>query len=296
MRTNPFARDTGILTEEELVYIENKAVETFRYELKARKLFNVRQLAQDGGVREYRYYVETDPSESVLDMNGTAAVEDLPEKTRKTVKMPVNHKEAFIGWRDLAASRREGMSLLDDAIRTATRCLAETADRLLISGETTGWNALGIEGLFTATGRTTVAASGNWPANFIADINTGQGALNGLGFEGVEPILIAPPAVITALNGAVANTEITYKKFAINNDILADVMGTSSAYAADGGVDSALLIVPGSESFYAVQDLPLEVINWKDRMNNVYLSIRETIAPVIARPTAVYEISDIVLA
>jgi len=296
MKTNPFAADAGLLTEEEMLYIENKVVETFRYNLKARQIFPVRNVGQGGGVQLYRYYTESDPSEAVIDMTGKGQSDDHPEKTANDVVMPVIHKEFFFNWRDVASSRRMGPSVLDDAIRTCTRKVREAEDRLLISGETTGWDALGIDGLFTATGRTTAAASGNWPANFIADINTGVGVLEGLGYEGIRPVLIAPPAIVNGLNGAIANTEITYKEFAMRNNLLSDVISTSSAYAADGGVDSALLVIPGQDNFYAVQDLPLEVNLWYDKVNNVYGTVRETISPVIARPESIYEISDITIA
>ena len=297
MRTNPFAADTGLLTEEELQYIDNQVVETFRYGLKGRQLFDVKDISQGGGAQQYRYYTEQDPSEAVIDMTGKGQSDDHPEKTANDVLVPVIHKEFFLNWRDVMSSRRSGdTSVIDSAIQTCTRKVREAEDKLLITGEYTGWGALGIDGLFTATGRTTAAASGNWPANFIADINTGRAVLDGLGFEGETPILIAPPAIVNGLDGAIANTEITYKMFAMNNGLLKDVIGTSSAYAADGGVDSALLVIPGQGNFYAVQDLPLEVNLWYDKVNNIYGTVRETITPIIARPTAVYEISDITIA
>ncbi|GAG75235.1 unnamed protein product [marine sediment metagenome] len=41
MRTNPFVSDVGLLTAEELLYIEEKVVETFRFVLAARDIFPV---------------------------------------------------------------------------------------------------------------------------------------------------------------------------------------------------------------------------------------------------------------
>lgn len=295
MRLNPFTGDQGLLTEEEMLFIENKIVETFRFQLKARSIFPVRELGQGGGVQLYRYYTEEDPSEAGIDMTGKGQSDDHPEKTAEDVLMPVIHKEFFLNWRDVASSKRSGEGLVNASIRTATRKVAEAEDRLLISGETDGWDALGIEGLFTARDRTTVAVSGNWPANFIADLNTGRAALDALGFEGVEPILIAPPAIINGLDALIANTTSTYMTAALENNLLADAISTSSAYAADGGVDSALLVIPGQDNFYAVSDLALMVNIWYDKTNNVYGTIRETIAPVIARGTSIYELEDVVI-
>lgn len=297
MKLHPFARDVGILTEEELEYIDEQIVETYRTQLKARNIFPVRTVGEGmGGEQYYKYYDEQDPGEAAIDMTGKAGSYDHPEKTLNTVTMPVIHKESFLNWREYASSRKQGTSLLDDCIRTATRKVAEAEDKLLISGEYTGWDALGIEGLFTATGRTNNAASGNWPANVEADINTARAALDAAGFEDRTPIMVGPPAVINGLDEMIANTATTYKQALMDNGLIADFIKTSNAYAADGGVDSVVLVVPGTDSFYAVQDLPLEYHLWYDKVQNIYLTVRETIAPVITRPEAIAEINTITIA
>ena len=135
MRMNPFATDQGILTAEELLYIEEKVVETFRFVLQARSIFPVINIGQGGGKETYRFYTETDPSGAQIDMTGKAQSEDHPEKVAHDIVVPVIHKEFFLNWRTIASSRTVGPSLLDDSIRTATRMVAESEDRLLISGE-----------------------------------------------------------------------------------------------------------------------------------------------------------------
>ena len=285
MRKNPFASDQGLLTSEEIEYIETMVVETFRYVLQARKIFPVVNIGQGGGAQVYSYYTEEDPSEAAISMTGKAQSDDHPEKTKNQVDVPVIHKEFFLNWRDVASSRRIGPSAIDDAVRTATRKVAEAEDRLLLSGECTTWSALGIEGLFTATGRTNNAASGNWPANAIADVNTARAALQAAGFVGLEPVMIGPPALIKCLDGLIANTGITYRQALLGNGLVSDIMESSNAYAADCGQDSVVLVVPGAGNFWAVQDLPLEVRLWYDKSNNVYGTVRETITPIIPSKT-----------
>jgi len=294
MRLNPFASDAGLLTEEEMSYIENKVLETFRYQLVARQIFPVVQLGQDGGVQLYRHYDESDPSEAVIDMTGKGQSDDHPEKDAHDINIPVIHKEFFINWRDLASSRRQGPGLLDNCIRTATRKVAEAEDRLLISGECDTWAALGLEGLFTATGRGSAAQSGNWPANALADINTGRGVLQDAGYVAIEPVLIGPPALVKCLDGAIANTGLTWRSFLLENNIVSDIIETSNAYAEDCGQDSVALIIPNEGNFWAVQDLPLSVNIWYDKGKNVHGTVRETITPVIGRANSIYEITDIV--
>jgi uncharacterized linocin/CFP29 family protein len=295
MKTNPFAPD-GLTTAEEMLYIEQKVVETFRFVLAARTIFPVINIGQQGGARTYRYYTESDPSGAQISETGKAEGEDVPFKTANDVLIPVIHKEFFLNWRDIATSRRQGPSLLDDSIRTATRMVAESEDRLLISGEYTGWAALGIEGLFGATGRTNNASAGNWPANAVTDVNVARAALQASGFVGLEPVLIGPPALVKCLDGLIANTGITYRQALLGNGLLSGIIESSNAFAQDGGVDSVVLVIPGQGNFYAVQDLPLMTKLWEDKSGNVYGTIRETITPIIARPASIAEVNTIVCA
>lgn len=293
MRTNPFASDVGILTEEEILYVEQKVVETVRYELQGRKIFPVRSVPD---AKFFRFYDEEDPSAASITMDGKAQSDDFPEKTAHDLKWPVISKEFLLNWRDIDISRRQGPSILDDSIRTATRMVAQTEDRLLISGETTGWPALGIEGLFTATGRFSQASAGNWPANAIHDTNDARAHLQGHGFVGLEPILIGPPALIKCLDGPVANTGLTYRSFLLNNRLVSGIIETPNAFAADGGVDSVLYVIPGEGNFWAMQGVPLGVHLWADKAQNIHGTVRETITPVIGRPSALAEINTITCA
>lgn len=293
MKKNPFAVDQGLLTEEELLYIDETVTETFRYGLVGRPLYEVKAIGQGGGAQFYRWYDESDPSEASITMTGKAQVDDHPEKTAHDLNVPVIHKEFFLNWRDIASSRRDGPSSIDDCVRTATWAVQNAEDRLLISGETVGWPAMGIEGLFTATGRTTNPASGNWPANAAADINTARAALQTAGFVSIEPVLLGPPALIKCLDAFIANTAVTYRQAFLDNSLISDAIETPNAFAAAGTQNSVVLVVPGNGNFQAITDLPLEVLEWYDKTQNVYGTVRETIVPAIKRPAAIAEISTI---
>lgn len=293
MRANPFAKDTGILTEEEILYIENQVVSQVRYQLQARRIFPVRTIPD---AKFGRYYNESDPSEAAIDMDGKAQSDDFPDKTAHDIKLPVIHKEFLLNWRDINISRNQGPSILDDSIRTATRMVAQAEDRLLISGECTTWGALGIEGLFTATGRFSQAASGAWPANAIHDTNDARAHLQSHGFVGIEPILIGPPALVKCLDGAIANTGLTYRQFLLSNNLVSGIIETPNAFAADCGQDSVVYVIPGEGNFWAWQGLSLETKLWPDKVGNIHGTIRETITPAIGRPESIAEISTITCA
>jgi uncharacterized linocin/CFP29 family protein len=294
MRMDAFAGDM-LLTEEEVLVIRNKVVTAFQEQLIARNIFPVEQV-DDGYF--YRFYDETEPSEAVISHTGKPQSDDFPDLDQNDITFPVIHKEALLNWRDVQISQQgKGSKLLDRTIRNLARMVAEAEDRLLLSGECLpGWPALGIEGLFTATGRTTVASVGNWPANADTDINAGRAALQALGYVAVEPILIGPPAMIKCLDSQIANTGLTWRSYFLENDLISAAMESANAYAADCGQDSVLLVVPGEDNFWAAQGMGLQTRTWYDKTGNVYLTVRETITPVIGRPTSIYEISDITCA
>ena len=296
MRKNPFASDAGLLTEEELLYIESEIVESVYYQTRARDLFFVKNIGQGGGVQVHRHYDEELPSEAQISMTGKAQTDDHPELTAHDINVPVISKEFFLNWRDIASSRRMGESLINASIRTCTRRIAEAEDRLLISGEYTGWAAEGLEGLFGATGRTNTVSVGNWPANAITDINAARAALDTAGFVGMAPTMVGPPALIRCLDAFIANTATTYKQAFLDAGLVSEFVATPNAFAQDGGVDSVVLVMPGKGNFYAVQDLPLEVNIWYDKVKNVYGTVRETIAPVINHADSIAEVNTIVCA
>lgn len=293
MRTNPFAQDI-ILTEEEIVHVRQKVVKSFMEQLVARDIFPIERSPD---ALFYKWYEEEDVSEALITHSGKGQSDDFPDLTANDIMWPVIHKESLLNWRDVRISAQTGNSkLLDRTINSLTRAVARAEDRLLISGECTTWPAWGIEGLFTATGRGAAPASGNWPANAIADINTGRSALEAAGYVGIEPILVGPPAMIKCLDGQMANTTSTYKQFLFDNNLVSDVKESANAYAADCGQDSVVLVIPGEDNFWAAEGVPLETRIWEDKVGNLYLTVRETIVPVIGRANSIYEINTITCA
>lgn len=291
------AKDATILTTEEVKYVRQAVLETFRYQLIARNVFPKESLNDQGGKKFYIYYDQDDPSEAVITMDGKAQADDYPMLDDNEVKVPVISKDFLLQWRDIAASRTQGgTDILRRSIAAATRKVAEVEDRLFISGECTTWSAYGIEGLFTATGRSAGAASGNWPANAIADVNTARSTLQGSGFDNPEPIMIGPPALIKCLDGQMANTTMTYRNFLLQNGLLSAIYESANSYAADCGQDSVVLVVPGQNNFWFVEGLPLTTVLWEDKVRNVHGHIRETVAPIIGRAASIFEITTITCA
>lgn len=285
-------RDEGILLREEMEYVDRVIIETIKPALVARQIFPLTKVSDDGGVMWVTTPEEVDMSEASLTLHGAAQADDVSLYWTHEQVIPVIQKNFKIQWRDLAASRRLGQDLYTQQVRQAARKIQEVEEQLLLTGEYTGWPAMGIQGLLQSAGNS-VAASGNWPANAIADINTARSQLQADGFVGMPFDLIVPPAMSKCLDWQVANTTITYRKFLLQNDLINRVFESTYLYAADGGQDSALLVQTSRDNFDLLQAMPPRVNRWEYKDGNIYGFLRECIAPRIKREEAIYEITDL---
>lgn len=280
----------GALTTEELRYIHRQIIETVHPLLRAREIFAIERVPSVG-FREIRKYTETDMSAALIDMEGEAVNLDRTELTEGDIKLPVIHKEFIVNWRDVEARREIGQALpLQDA-KNAARQVAEEENKLLLTGEYTGWRALGIEGLMTATGRNTQASAGAWPANAITDINAAIGNLESSGFNSKPYYLVTRVSWIRALMAQMTNTEITYLQFLLANDIIQGVVADDDCRPADGGTDGACVVRPGAENF-AVQIARDTTTRFREMLNmNQFGQVYEVVTPMIKRPTSICEIT-----
>ena len=290
-RMSRIGRDQGILTREEMKFVEETIVEQIHEHLIGRDLFPLVRVS-DAGFMDYKYYKELDMGPASISRYGTAQSDDRTLYYHTEVPIPIIDKTFFIQRRDILASRHQGPSLLEQYPRNAARQIAEEEDKLLLTGEYTGWAAMGIQGLLTSAATSTPSV-GAWPANAETDINDARIALEDLGFIGTEGILIARPGVMKCLDRQLTNTDTTYRKFLENNELVRDTIETRNLFAADGGEDSALLVIPGKENFYMVEAEPPTVDWWFDKMSNAYGWVHEAVVPVIARSEAIVEISAI---
>jgi len=285
--------DSGKLTYEEIKYVEETIVEAIHEHLIGRDVFELVKVP-DAGYMDYKYYEELDMGPASISRYGVSQSDDVTLYPDHEVTIPIIDKTFMIQWRDILASRHQGPSLLEQYPRNAARQIAEEEDKLLLTGEYTGWAAMGITGLLTSTpAAQTVAATGAWPTNAIADINAGLIALENAGFIGIDPIMIGRPSAIKCLNWQLAGTGMTYKQFLLQNKLVRAIYETRNLFATDGGTDSVILVMPGKENFYMVEAMPPTVNWWYDKMDNAYGVVREAVVPVITRAEAIYEIEEI---
>lgn len=282
--------DTGRLTNEEILYIDDRVVETVKPLLVGRRLFPVFTLP-NAGFMTVRGYKRTDMSAARISLHGQPGSEDRTEKTAFDITVPVIDKEFDILWRELDASRANGMPLdLQDA-ENAARKVAEDEDKLLISGEYTGFRALGVEGLATATGRNTKASAGAWPANSLTDLSAAIGELEADGHIGPFAAILRS-SWAAKLRALVSNTAVKWIEV-VRDLFAAGIYVSDSLYTSAGLTTTGLIVEPSQENFELVVGKDLEVRKQEDVHGNMHCVVREVVAPRIKRPTSVCELTGL---
>ena len=284
----------GRLTQEEILYIDTRVIETVKPLLIGRRLFPVFTLPH-AGFMTVRGYKRTNMSAARISLYGETGSKDRTEKTASfDVTVPVIDKEFEVMWRELEASRSSGLALdLQDA-ENAARKVAEDEDKLLITGEYTGFRALGVEGLATATGRNTKAATagpGAWPASALTDLSAAIGELETDGHMGPYACVLRS-AWAAKLRALVTNTAVKWIEV-IRDLFSAGIYVSDSLYTSAGLTTSALVLEPSQENFELVIGRDLEVKKQEDVRGNLKCVVREVVAPRVKRPTSICEVTGL---
>jgi len=260
--------------------------------LVARKIFPVFRLPH-AGIKTWRGWKQTDMGEAIISMTGASAMRDRVELDEFNVSVPVISKDFRLHWRDIEASRNGGLPIDTMNAENAARQVAEVEDKLCLSGQYTGWRAVGIEGLATATGRNT-AVGGDWSANVLTYVANAIGELISDGFYGPY-YLITRGSWYAQLLTLITNTE----KFLV--DAVAELLGggreriliSDNLYASDGGVDSTLVVQPGQENFELGIAEDLTTFQLQNSDMDLDCKAYEVVSPRIKRPTSICEITGL---
>jgi uncharacterized linocin/CFP29 family protein len=283
--------DTAALTDEEVRYIDERVISAVRPLLVGRRLFPVFTLPH-AGFLSVRSYSRTDMSQARISLYGQGKNKDRSVKTQLTdITVPVIHKEFTINWRDLEAGRNAGMPLDSQDAENAARQCAEEEDKLLLSGEYTGWRALGIQGLATATNRNSQSSAGAWGANALTDLSNAIGKLEEDGHMGPYAAILRS-AYAAKLRALVSNTA-TKIIDTIKDLFAAGIYVSDNLYTSGGATTIALVVEPSQENFEMIIGKDLSVFTKQDEDMNLQCKVFEVVAPRIKRPTSICEITSL---
>ena len=151
---------------------------------------------------------------------------------------------------------------------------------------------MGIQGLATATGRNTTGG-GDWSANYVAYVSNALAALETDGYYGTKKLLLTS-ALYAQLRALVGTTDSF--AFQVLEDLLGgpgNVVVTNSLYAADGGVDSALVVDTSPGNFELLVGADATTYLSQLPSMNYQGKVWEAVVPVVKRPEAICEITDL---
>jgi uncharacterized linocin/CFP29 family protein len=282
--------ETGSLTDEELRYLDGRVVATATPLLVGRKLFPVFRLPH-AGIKTVRGWKETDMSQATIDMNGQIDSFDRIELAEFDIKVGVISKGFRLNWRDIIASRNGGIPLDARSVENASRQVSEEEDKLLLTGEYSGWNALGIEGLATATSRNTQSSGGAWPTYAITDVSNGIAKLEEDGHYGPYALVLRSLAY-GKLRGLIANTGIFYLE-KVAELVKSGIFVSDSLYSSAGATTSALVVEPSQENFELVIGQDMNTWTVQDENMNTKGKVFEVLAPRIKRPESICELTGL---
>lgn len=282
---------TGVLTDNEIDYIDTQVTKTVYPLLVGRTLMPTRILPH-AGFKNYTYFTENDMSQANISMTGEEQSMDRVDLNETEVKIPIISKNYHLNWRDVLMRRNNGEDLNTQNAQNAARQIAEEEDKLILTGEYTGWPALGIEGMATATGRNTTGG-GDWSANFITYVAAAKALLRADGYFGPYK-LILNSTWYGQLEALVGTTDRF--GFQVLGDLLGgeqNIVVSDSLYTAAGGTDNALVVSnePGNFELLVGQDISnylaqLPTMNYQGK-------VWEAVAPVIKRPESICEITSL---
>lgn len=285
---------TGVLTDYELNLVETQIVKTVRPLLVGRQLMPIRNLPH-AGFTKYTFYTESDMGQATISMTGEEPSKDKVDLTEGYVKIPIISKDYVLHWRDVLARRNQGEDLNTQHAENAARQVAEEEDRLILTGGTLAgaiWPALGIEGLCTATGNL-AQACGAWPANAAANVAAAKQQLRAGGYYGPYK-LVMRSAIYAVLEALIANTEKWYFQ-AIGELIggVENILVSDNFYAADGGVDGAMLVDVQPGNFDLLIGSDISNFSLQNDAMNYECKVWEAVVPVIKRPLSIVELTGI---
>jgi len=290
---NRVGRFTGAVVDEQARYLDELAALAARPQLVAREIFPVVRRG-DPGTIEWRFWTITDASQAQISIWDSSSNKDKISKTPTTITVPVISKDTELFQREIDAGRGVGGDLVADTIQNLARQVAEEEDKLLLSGQYTGWEALGIQGLSTRTSRNTEASAGAWPANCLTDLKDAMDELITDGHRGPYALVVpeSGSGFYSGLFTQISNTTITYAAFILNNMPIRTILPSTSLFASSGAQTSALLVEPGIDNFFAVEAMPINTKRF-EKLKSTEYEVLEIVAPIIKRPTSICEITGL---
>jgi len=207
----------------------------------------------------------------------TNLLRSLREKQIAQTIMPINPQRRYIGLPGIHNEFYYNPDTVDEDIEVVTSALAKVENRVLLSGHCPEWLLMGIEGLTTATGRHRMEFTGD----LTESVMVASTLLEHGGITGNPIVLLVPEAREEMLRA-----QILYVK---EQGIVDRVIVADGLYSETCTPDSVLLVSVHEDHFWTEQELSPRVGVF-DAADQVYVTLREAVMPVIEVPESIVEI------
>lgn len=263
-------RDASALREAEWKAIDDQVIDVVRRTLFARQL-----LAENGcfdtdtigGLEPtLETWARTDRAGSKRDMTGQPEDADRGDLSSSIDKVPIEHAESRIPWRELEVARQTGrLPEVRDTVGAGAK-VALGEDDLYLNGD----SDLGIDGILAPTNGQSFAGS-DWgtSGNAFSDVNTALEKLELKDIEDPQRYLLVHPSDGKQLRDLTSNDNAE-KDLILESDLVRDVISTNaigSAGTAHVGVlqpqyVTAYLGVDVRTDEYTVQGRDVGLTTW----------------------------------
>lgn len=289
MPLNRVGRDTGTLTTAEITYLRSQVIKAAWPSLVGRTLMPTKNLGSIGYMKE-TYYTETDMGEATISMFGEEKSEDKVSLAETTVNIPIISKDFRLNGRDIEAARLGNRDLNTQFAENAARQCAEEEDKLILTGEYTGWPALGITGLYTAGHTSGNATAGTaWATNYLAIVAAAKAAIEADGLYGPKKLILR--STWDALLNVLVTSTAVLKRTVIENLLggPGSIIVSDNLFSEAGLTTSAMLVDTGPDNFeLAVAEDYRTVGPDRQPGEDIYKGkVRVVAAPMIYRPNAI---------
>lgn len=164
----PYPRGNAVLFEEEWEEIDEAVIPAAQEQLVIVSDLQQAGLTQnldDWSVLESKFDAESDVTEAKQSLTGVSEdEEDIPERARRSVPVPVTAKTFRLEARFLASSQRRGEGLDVTGPRAAGRSVSEKLEDMVFNGSHVTLSGNGIPGLTDFSARQTHTISTAWDA------------------------------------------------------------------------------------------------------------------------------------
>lgn len=269
-------RESAPLTNEEWEKVDGAVVAAARSFLTGRRLLSL--LGPLGpGAYDVPFAVYNAKNAASIDMNGESEAPVIEANMRKTVPLPLLYADFKISWRDIETDHKIGLPVDVSAAAMAASSVAVQEDTLIFNGS----KELGIEGLFTATGRNVVKI-GNWDkaGAGLADVVKAVSALSSLGHYGPYAVVLSPSQYGKMIR-AYGDTGL------LEIDQISALASAGVFYSNVITGDKAVVVETGAQNFSVAigQDFTVGYLG-AEKMNHLF-RVLETATLLIRRPCAI---------